>query len=103
MLLMNWRMVNKQLICWVFYHGVVSFFSKFGNNWMNFDVSAPFSVSRAVQCPYAKMSEIVRGLDIPVAYVMPVECAAQSNVRKLSGLAAIFTLFPIAPADFWTR
>ena len=43
---MNWRMVDKQLGCWVICHGVVGFVFKFCSNWTNFDFSAPFLMRR---------------------------------------------------------
>ena len=39
-------MADEQLGCWIFCHGVVGFVSKFGGNWTNFDVSAPFLMGR---------------------------------------------------------
>ena len=42
----NWRTVDKRLGCWIFCHGVMVFFFKFGGNWTNFDVSTPFLMGR---------------------------------------------------------
>ena len=61
-------MVDKQLGCWIICHGVVGFVFKFGSNWTNFDVSAPFLMGRGGVVSAKGVRDGV-GPDIPVAYV----------------------------------